>query len=360
MHDIKIRKQERGYRLTFNKHLLKFSQLEEEEGGNKMLERFCQDERIKRFKFCLEYGKEKNNKHWQGYIEFFCLVDIKAFKKRHDLSFVEKAKEDRETNEKYVVKQGRKVFFFNREKQKATLPKRNTLSFNIDKSLINLNQKLKLGRYEKFDDIEKDFELLYIKHPDLCKKLWNNYHPVNSLDVKAARTIWIYGISGIGKSTWTDKFLKKQNFLNEEIVVKKASNEVRPILWFTLEDEEKKVLWVEEIRTNFPHYNDIIQIIDRKSYLETKGSQIRNNFELIIFNSLFSPLEVYRSLPQEHQTEVLRRLYRGNNSVVLEIVDGDRRYNKVVDQTNSLPEILLNKLSKQMLKKTKGLKVWNF
>lgn len=130
---------------------------------------------------------------------------------------------------------------------------------------------------------------------------------------------------------------------DKNITKKKASNEVRPKLWFDLVDENSTVLWIEEIRENFPQFNDIIQLIDKSTRLEVKGSQIDNNFELIIFNSLLSPEEVYSSLKVSHQEEILRRLYQGNSSLVYQLIYDKDNFNKLVDRTSGLPLILLNK-----------------
>jgi hypothetical protein len=176
------------------------------------------------------------------------------------------------------------------KKQGCVLKKYNAedpdIKNDLDYQRLLLDKRLKENYYLKFADIEKDLTLLFIKYQKWCKNLWDEYHPIKNkkLDIFPAWTIWIYGNSGIGKTTWTNNFLKENGYSDFNICKKKASYDLRPKLWFDLKDENISALWIEEIRENFSDFNDIIQLIDKGTRLEVKGSHINNNFELIIFN----------------------------------------------------------------------------
>lgn len=68
-----------------------------------------------------------------------------------------------------------------------------------------------------------------------------------------------------------------------------------------------------------------------------------NNFELIIFNSLFAPEYVYKTLPKSHQIEILRRLYDGKvYHLFLDKNSSSQDYNQLIDVSNHVPDLLLD------------------
>ena len=326
-----------------------------------------QDKRIKYSIFTIERGKRQNEQsfHFQGYIEFNNKIDATSFNKEFNFTDIQSRKGSQQQAIDYVNKEKSKistqVYTFGIPKKQ--LHKHNTQDNDIpaDKQLqeVLINQRLKQNFYSNFNDIENDFEHIFIKQTKWLKNLWDRYHPIKVLDIEPAETIWIYGHSGIGKTTWTNNYLLEKGYRDEQITKQKASSETRPKLWFSLEDEDREVLWIEEIRENFPQFNDIIQIIDKGTRLEVKGSQIDNKYKLIIFNSLHSPGYVYKSLPFGHQVEILRRLYRGNNSKVYEVIPDSKTYNKIIDKTDELPKILLEHYKNQdQLRRHQQIQEW--
>lgn len=332
--------------LVWNKHFKHNENYEHE--AEKILQLLKTDSRIKYSIFSIERGETQssNSFHLQGYLEFFKVVDAVSFNKTYQFSDIQKRKGTQSQAIDYVKKPETKVIdkLFEFGEKKNPLERFNTKDDEIpnlmDDQRILLNHRLKDNYYKHFIDIEDDLELLFLKHTNWCKNLWDRYHPVQVLNTIPAQTIWIYGNSGIGKTTWTNQFLENHNYSNWEVSKKKASNEKRPILWFDLDDELKSVLWIEEIRENFPDFNDLIQIIDKGTRLQIKGSQINNNFELIILNSLHSPEYIYRTLPFGHQVEILRRLYKGNKSKVYQLIPNSENYNKLINKTKDLPKVL--------------------
>ena len=305
-----------------------------------------------RIKYCIfslqqtENQKKENSFHFQGYLEFNKLVDITAFKKAFQMSDTQNRKGTQQQAVNYVKREETRIYdkFFELGKPKGNIKRYNTedreIPDNLDDQRILLDQRLENDEYEKFEDIKKDFTLLFLKYTKWCKNLWERYNPLKILDVKPLKTIWIYGPSGIGKSFLTNKLLKKWGYKNNDIAFKKASSETNPKLWFNLDDENKKVLWIEEVRLNFPHYNDMIQFIDKRDYLPVKGSMIKNTYDLLIVNSLLSPEEVYCNIPNNNRIEILRRLYKGNNSLVWELIKDIKSFNKLINRTKQIPNIL--------------------
>lgn len=321
--------------------------------ATKFLSDLKEEERIQYCIFSVERGKRQNNSsfHFQGYIEFSRPTDALAFKNEWGLTDVQSRKGSQQQAIDYVQKERTKLLdsFFQfgvPKKQGRLLKKYNDndpdIRNDLDYQRLLLNERLKENFYSKFEDIEKDMVLLFIKYPKWCKNLWDNYHPVKKLDIVPAQTIWICGNSGVGKTTWTNNYLKSLGYKDSDICKKKASHDLRPKLWFDLEDEKCSVLWIEEIRPNFPDHNDIIQLIDKGTRLEVKGSHIDNNFELIIFNSLYNPEFIYSDLKSvAHQIEILRRLYKGRDSKVYWMIPDDKEFNKIIDQTNQFPSVLI-------------------
>jgi len=164
------------------------------------------------------------------------------------------------------------------------------------------------------DDIHKDYPYLVIHNEKKLQDRINKYNPISVLPT-FANTYWLYGESGSGKSTYTYQLLKKKGYMDNNVCVKKSPHGKAPRLWFDKYDANKQVLWIEEVRENFPNKNDWIKLIDRRDLLETKGGHIRNKFELIIINSLLPSWEVYPVNDIITQTEqgVKKSFLRENN-----------------------------------------------
>lgn len=356
-------KQKRAYRANFNQHLKEKNFQEKGEGLAKL---FKLDNRVKRFKFRLEQGQINKNDHWQGYIEFNRLTDLLAFKNKYSLSFVEKTLASRENNENYIDKDKGTLFFFDREEaiNQTNIEKKETTN-NRDleyvpksykKQWIDLEEKIVSKKYQSLADVHTDYPYLVIHHDKKIQSLILKYNKVNHFKLQPAEVIWIYGTSGVGKSCYTEQLLKKKGYKGTEISCLKG--DLADALWFELSDENKKVLVLEEVRVEWPKHNSLINWIDKKTYLPIKGSQIRNNFELIVINSLLNPYDCYKCLPRENIIEPLRRIYSGT-VLRLELGDNHKELQdmlkrnkidflnfkfklqpKVIDMTKKIPDIL--------------------
>jgi hypothetical protein len=219
---------------------------------------------------------------------------------------------------------------------------------DLDGQKVLLDKRLAAGYYRDFQAIKQDFHLLFVSNRKLCKNLWDEYHPIQTLDVKPLRVIWLYGASGAGKSYWTNDYIKSLGYSSADVCCK--SYEGVDKVWFNLADEGKKVLWIEEVREDFPNNNKLIKIIDRKDWLPVKGSQIRNTFKLLIINSLAAPEKVYCHLKEGNQIEVLRRIYLGDNNQVYyvkRIFNDSDNHNQVIDVTKKIPAVLRDHLQLQ-------------
>lgn len=334
-----------------------------------------------------ERGKHQrnNNFHFQGYIKFKRTTDIIAFerklafrwnKKDVFFSFKEYRKGTEQQAIDYVKKEQSKLYdkFFEfgiPKKQGREIIKYNKNEIDIPKDsdgqLVLLKCWLKEDkekeskgekkRYNEFEEIEKDFPLLFVKHENFIKRIWEKLNPINISKIKPLRVIWVYGHSGMGKSTWIDNFLyKKMKYSGSDVCYK--TYEGTDKVWFQLEDEHKKVLQIEEVRENFPDNNKLISLISKKNALPVKGSLIKNNFELLIIASLHSPEMVYSSLKIGNQVEVLRRLYMQKDNKVIQLIYGkdennpensyfnneSKRWVTIYDRTHLLPKNLIKHL----------------
>lgn len=314
--------------------------------------------------FRAEQGSHQQGWHFQGYLEFKKTVDIFAFGRQlaflwdQSNSFFSDCQLRAGTQQQAIdyIKNPSKPKTFLSDSYEFGFPKLSVHLHNVkDRQIphrraeqeIELHHRIRDGEYQKLSDVEKDFEHIFLKQEKWLKNLWDRYHPVEVISDVSAETVWFFGGSGSGKTTETKAFLKSHGLTSFEVCKKKASNSKRPRLWFELEDERKTVLWVEEIRENFPDFNDVIQLIDKGTRLEIKGSHISNNFELIIFNSLFSPEKVYQTLPVSHQIEILRRIYSGKVYYVKRNEPGASSFNTIIDVTHLVPKVLQDHLDQQ-------------
>jgi hypothetical protein len=64
-------------------------------------------------------------------------------------------------------------------------------------------------------------------------------------------------------------------------------------IWFLPEHEKVKLLIIDECQPDFPELNNFVKFVDGNTLLPTKGGHIRNNYNLIIINSLYTPVEVF-------------------------------------------------------------------
>lgn len=285
--------------------------------GDKLLEEFKKDERISYCIFSVERGKHQNKQsfHFQGYIEFNVKVDAVVFKKKFELTNIQLRGGTQQEAINYVKKEESKIdsklWEFGNLKGKLT-------TFNIKDGEIPklvreqevlLNRRIKENYYEKFEDIEKDFEHIYIKQTDWLKNLWNKYHPINILDLKPAKVIWIFGGSGSGKSTFTKKYLREHYDNGDIATISPQNMTYSDKVYFDLNYEDCKVLIINEVDKKFPKYNNLISFIDRNTLLVTKGSHIRNNFDLIVINSIYRPEQVFAYLGRKEATQVIRRIF---------------------------------------------------
>lgn len=349
------KKQYLSRNLVWNKH---YQDLHPESEADSFLKLLQLDERIRYCIFAIERGLDQslNKFHFQGYLDFNRPVDVNAFKKKYQLSYAEKRQAlTQKAALDYVKKTSTKIsdkFYeigeFKKELAAYDVEDRDVPS-DINLQRIWLNHELKAGRFTKFEDIEQKVELLYLKNRSWCKNLWDQYHPILVFDRKPCATIWVYGPSGIGKSTLSNNYLKEKGYSDQDVCLK--SYEGIEKLWFNLVDEGKKVLWIEEVRRDFPHHNHLLKLIDKKDWLPVKGSQIKPTFDLIVINSLHSPEEVYDQIAFEHRIEILRRLYLGNNSKVYELIPSQNDHNQINDRTLDLPLPLASHFQKSILTK---------
>lgn len=270
-------------------------------------------------------SQTESKTHLQGYLEF---GDNKSFKVANRELFGNQAWLSRRLGTqaeaiayctdktKRLVRQDSfrwgtpKVAYDAWNKQQKDIP------LNREEQWIYIERKIIAGEYSSLDEIHHDFPYLVIHHPAKLHALLNLHNPIEFSRLVPAKTIWIYGPSRSGKSCLNSQLLFQQlGYQDHDVTYLKSDLETK--LYFDYSDDQKKVLVCEEVRKEWPKYNSLINWIDRKSLLPVKGGLIRNNFELIIINSLLKPEAIYADLPLENRIEPLGRIYSGQVLQVL-------------------------------------------
>lgn len=176
--------------------------------------------------------------------------------------------------------------------------------------IVNIINKISSNKYNDFFEIEKENPDFFITNKATLKNIWNRYNPVSFWDVRPAKVLWIYGERGSGKTVWTEKYLRDSNYRIEEITtIFPNSITYNDKIVFDIDDEKGRVLVINEVGEEFPKNNNLIMFIDRRGLLEARESKIKNNFELIIINSLYRPEEVFGYLGKRAAGQVLRRIF---------------------------------------------------
>lgn len=280
--------------------------------------------------FTPEQGPHQSGFHFQGYLEFSKTVRAEAFDKqlanlwddsKKFFSWLEPRKSTQLESIDYVKKEGR---FTSRKDEQLDnyyeygTPKLHIYSYNVENKTIPFNKesrevdvvrKIKSHYFSSFSDIERDFEHMYNTKRSWLKDLWNEHYPINKLNVVQAKVIWLVGNGGSGKSTWTKKYLRNQGYSDSDVAIISPQNMTySDKVYFDFSYENCKALVINEVDYKFPKYNNLISFIDRNTLLATKGSHIRNNFELIIINSIYHPEEIFFYLGKA-SSQVLRRIY---------------------------------------------------
>jgi hypothetical protein len=115
-------------------------------------------------------------------LELNVQIDIAPFAKRYQLTDCQASKGSIKDNQRYIEKDESKVldennniYRFEYGKPKRSIKRYNTLDDEIphliDDQRILLNHRLKDNHYKRFNDIEQDLELLFLKHNKWCKNL---------------------------------------------------------------------------------------------------------------------------------------------------------------------------------------------
>lgn len=266
------------------------------------------DETYKTFyQMYFEFSNNMSIKRIQS--EFFNSLDVII--SSYDGIQEEAIKNCTDLNKKLVIKD---YFDLGEAKIKRNYHLTNQTNKSIPSSqkeqIMHIIEETKKGTYKSLKDIEKDYPYLsYSKKIVLQDIIYRNTSNKKK-NVEPARVIWLFGESGSGKTTWTDKFLNEMGYSDDEITTTSPiSLQNYQTVWFNLEDQDKKVLVVNEVNKTFPNDNNLIAWIDRKDSLQVKGARIRNNFELIIINSIYRPEEIFYHLGKIDGKQTLRRIF---------------------------------------------------
>lgn len=253
---------------------------------------------------------ENGYEHWQIYCEFNQQVYFRTLCR--DFRFhVSARKESQRQAINYVKKQQTSVgeTYERGTPKKATYTKRSEKIKKItDEELLKkIIKRMKKGKYQSFFSIEKEHPEYFQSKKLILKNIWNQYYQAQKS--LPTRVFWIYGEKGTGKTTFTNKYLDEHDWEPEKRVELFPNNMTyNDRIFFDIEDEKGRVLIINEVDENFPKNNNLIAFIDRK-VLDTNGSKIHNDFQLIIINSIYRPEEVFGYLGKRASGQILRRIF---------------------------------------------------
>ncbi|HXN54358.1 MAG TPA: hypothetical protein VN854_00080, partial [Mycoplasmatales bacterium] len=196
--------------------------------------------------FTPEQGSDQSSGfHFQGYLEFNKTVRAEAFDKqlanlwddsKKFFSWLEPRKSTQSNSIAYVKKEGQ--FAFRKHEQldnhyEHGTPKLQIYTYNIENKTIpstkesrevDVVRKIKSHYFQSFSDIEHDFEHMYNTKRSWLKDLWNEHYPINKLNIVQAKVIWLVGVGGSGKSTWTKKYLRNQGYCDSDVAIISPQN----------------------------------------------------------------------------------------------------------------------------------------
>ena len=251
---------------------------------------------------------EEIKEHWQCYFEFHKQQYLTTLKKIFgNLAHIESRKGTQEEAIKYCKKEFSKIgstyeWGKRKEKTKEKIKAKK-------KTLKGVIEAIKNKNFNDFEEIINEIDILeYFKWQNLLKNAWEYFNPINPLEIKPARVIWLFGEAGSGKSCWTKKYLRQHN-LNSAAYINPQNMSYTDKVYFDPSYEAKQVLVLNEVDKEFPKHNNLIAFIDRTTLLNTKGSYIRNKFELIIINSIYKPEQVFSYLGKKNASQILRRIF---------------------------------------------------
>lgn len=124
----------------------------------------------------------------------------------------------------------------------------------------------------------------------------NNWHKDNM------KVIYIYGPSGIGKSTKAIEIIKEYG--NDFDSIKFDGH-----FYHGVSDYNNKIALYDDFRPSDMKAAEFINLIDYNRHtLNIKGGSKLNNYELIIITSILSPHNIYNNMKEEAKKQWLRRM----------------------------------------------------
>lgn len=283
---------------------------------------------------------EQEKEHWQMYIEFRTRQYLSKLKKDFCNSFLEERKGTQEEAMDYSWKIETRIgepFEWGipkrsqRKKKQIILEKQQNEKNKNDTLLVDLLFKIRNKDYQCIDEIKKEQPVLFSRYYSIVREIWNELHPINPFCNSQCQVIWCFGKSGSGKTVWTNKYLRKQKWKENEVAIINPLNMTySDRIMFELAHEKSKVLVINEVDEEFPKHNNLITFIDKNGWLNTRFGTIKNNFELIIINSLYPPERVFKCLLKEDATQILRRIYNKTfGCLVLECKANEQQLAKI-------------------------------
>lgn len=156
-------------------------------------------------------------------------------------------------------------------------------------------------------------ELKKIPQEEVPWMMYNTWQKLNMNDEieidnihKQVKVYYIYGPSGVGKTTRAIELIKEYGQKNQITTFSQAKYENS--FWVNV-GSKRKILLYDDFRDSHMRASEFINLIDYNRHpMNTKGSSCMNDYELIIITSVQDPNYIYSSMGDEPRKQWLRRM----------------------------------------------------
>ena len=135
-------------------------------------------------------------------------------------------------------------------------------------------------------------------NPDISINDWmNDYNP----DIKQVKVLYVWGQDEISKINRIKKFINKNSDKYGTIINNIYYDGLN---WYGIGTAQIAIY--NHFRSKQLNYYEMLEFIDYHIHdLKTKNGYVKNNYKLIIFNSIEKPLYIYDNISLEKRFELL-------------------------------------------------------
>lgn len=251
---------------------------------------------------CKENAPTTGKEHIHIYANFNKPISLS--KKKTLGAHIEYCRASPKQNIDYIRKDGNIIYEYGEE------PKQGKLNYNYDevknlttKEILD-NEDLNITQKKMLLNIKNDIQKSEpMKAADFLSS-WSKFDDI--------KVFYICGDSGSGKSQMAKEIIKNYVEKNPEanIDLIKYDNG-----FYNGATGKSEIGFYDEFRDSHMKASEFINLIDyNKHIMNIKGSQVMNNYKLIIITSLIHPKKIYCNMTEEAREQWLRRIKIINTS----------------------------------------------